>query len=279
MCATGYNYAPHIMKTHLTIVHLTQPCAENWDNMTPNNMGRHCAACNKTVTDYSLMRDSELLKILKNQPGTNTCGSFLPHQLHRPLVDNRYKHSFVGILAQRASAILLLLQSLGATALAQQVKKNDTAAVTTRSEKAVTNNKWIKRQIRGKVIDENSKKPFAGIKVQVKGTHIFTVTNFRGVFKIDLPDTLQMDEVIIKCQTQNTTHNSYFFSQRIISKEELVSGETIIIHPAYNIPINSTRLTGMYSTSITEKGLSENHTPALRKKTYLDSIRNLIKKQ
>ena len=29
------------------------PCHENWNEMTPNEMGRHCTVCSKTVKDFT----------------------------------------------------------------------------------------------------------------------------------------------------------------------------------------------------------------------------------
>lgn len=34
---------------------INKPCHENWDAMTPNERGRHCASCNKTVVDLTAM--------------------------------------------------------------------------------------------------------------------------------------------------------------------------------------------------------------------------------
>lgn len=70
-------------------VRLSFQCSENWDEMTPEAKGRHCLSCNKTVIDFSLMKDEEIVKyILANK---NTCGRFQSHQLGRPMLISNYK--------------------------------------------------------------------------------------------------------------------------------------------------------------------------------------------
>ena len=32
-------------------MHIAKPCHEDWNRMSPNDQGRHCAACEKTVVD------------------------------------------------------------------------------------------------------------------------------------------------------------------------------------------------------------------------------------
>ena len=70
-------------------VRLTFQCSEDWNKMTPNETGRHCMACNKTVIDFSTMRDEEIVQyLLKNK---NSCGRFQKTQLNRPIVFFNHK--------------------------------------------------------------------------------------------------------------------------------------------------------------------------------------------
>jgi len=57
------------------------PCHENWNNMTPENQGRFCMSCQKTVVDFTAMTDYELIQYFKKVKG-NTCGRFTEDQLH-----------------------------------------------------------------------------------------------------------------------------------------------------------------------------------------------------
>ena len=53
--------------------------------MTPVNAGRHCAACEKTVVDFTLKTDAEILAFLAGATSGRTCGRFAAGQLERPL--------------------------------------------------------------------------------------------------------------------------------------------------------------------------------------------------
>jgi len=70
--------------------------------MTPQEKGRFCCSCNKTVVDFTKMKNEEILSYLKNQPG-KTCGYFLPHQVevkrpkHHQFLLNWYENTQNGI--------------------------------------------------------------------------------------------------------------------------------------------------------------------------------------
>ncbi|MBD2723047.1 carboxypeptidase-like regulatory domain-containing protein [Hymenobacter armeniacus] len=70
---------------HSLSIQIPQPCHESWDAMTPATQGRHCAACQKTVVDFTLKTDAEILAYLATAAGGPTCGRFAAGQLERPL--------------------------------------------------------------------------------------------------------------------------------------------------------------------------------------------------
>lgn len=71
------------MKNNISI-HIPTPCHENWDAMTPQQQGRFCQSCAKTVVDFTAMTDNEVLNYFTKASG-NTCGRFTANQLQRPL--------------------------------------------------------------------------------------------------------------------------------------------------------------------------------------------------
>ena len=64
---------------------IPQPCSESWAAMTPTAAGRHCAACEKTVIDFTQKTDADILAYLAQAAGARTCGRFAAGQLDRPL--------------------------------------------------------------------------------------------------------------------------------------------------------------------------------------------------
>ena len=42
---------------------ITNPCDEKWENMQPDELGRHCIFCNKTVVDFTLLDDEAVKNI------------------------------------------------------------------------------------------------------------------------------------------------------------------------------------------------------------------------
>ena len=83
-------------------VTVNNPCSQKWDSMNPHGEGRFCESCNKTVVDFTKMKNEEILSYLKNQPG-KTCGYFLPHQVevkrpkHHQFLLNWYEKTQNGI--------------------------------------------------------------------------------------------------------------------------------------------------------------------------------------
>ena len=67
-----------------SFITLPQPCPANWAAMKPTAAGRHCAACQKTVVDFTQKTDAEILAALRQAAGP-TCGRLRPDQLDRPL--------------------------------------------------------------------------------------------------------------------------------------------------------------------------------------------------
>jgi hypothetical protein len=61
-------------------IQIPQPCRENWNAMKPNESGRFCNSCSKTVVDFSKMSDVEVQKYLQNA-AKDVCGYFRHDQV------------------------------------------------------------------------------------------------------------------------------------------------------------------------------------------------------
>jgi hypothetical protein len=59
------------------------PCSENYDQMVPQEDGRFCKQCAKTVVDFTDLSDEEVLNYLSNKPGM-VCGRIQTERLQSP---------------------------------------------------------------------------------------------------------------------------------------------------------------------------------------------------
>lgn len=93
-------------------VHIPKPCGEDWDRMTPETQGRHCANCEKIVTDFTTMSDQELINYLK-KGSEGICGRFRNDQLTRPIQLPKPNHtwSFPRFLVTTATAMFTAIGS------------------------------------------------------------------------------------------------------------------------------------------------------------------------
>lgn len=64
---------------------IADPCHERWDDMQPRTEGRYCGSCQKTVVDFSMMSDLEVLSWFSGT-GRSVCGRFSDDQLKRELM-------------------------------------------------------------------------------------------------------------------------------------------------------------------------------------------------
>lgn len=73
------------------------PCHENWDTMTPDEKGRFCSVCSKTVRDFTTSTDEEIINQVKSEAGI--CGRFTEGQLGRDLSFSVISTFTFGLLA------------------------------------------------------------------------------------------------------------------------------------------------------------------------------------
>ena len=62
--------------------HISKPCHESWDEMTPQSGGRHCKECDKTVKDFTGLTNDEISTYLTEHAGEKICGRFSSDQLN-----------------------------------------------------------------------------------------------------------------------------------------------------------------------------------------------------
>ncbi|WP_138432771.1 energy transducer TonB [Winogradskyella algicola] len=68
------------MSTHYSIS-IPKPCHEDWSKMTPNEKGRFCKSCTKTVVDFTKMSPDAIQHYLHNNKDQRICGHIKQSQL------------------------------------------------------------------------------------------------------------------------------------------------------------------------------------------------------
>jgi hypothetical protein len=65
--------------SRIKTISIPEPCHQSWQQMTEVNNGRQCDHCCKTVVDFTLMSDAEIIRyFLQNR---NVCGRIEQYQL------------------------------------------------------------------------------------------------------------------------------------------------------------------------------------------------------
>jgi hypothetical protein len=169
-------------------VAIPEPCHENWQQMTPNEQGRHCLSCQKTVVDFTFMSDQEILDHI-SRASTNVCGRFTNDQLNKTYKEQKTGRSFSLRYAWNVVVATFLLTGNAAMAQSKnQVKKKE--VVSDRNIKApeiIMGGMAIVipgRKIAGQIIDDSTGNPVGFASVRIKGMRTGISANEAGKFEI-----------------------------------------------------------------------------------------------
>ncbi|WP_426489672.1 carboxypeptidase-like regulatory domain-containing protein [Hymenobacter sp. 102] len=180
------------MSRALTLA-VPQPCHENWQAMTPAAQGRHCAACNKVVVDFTRMTDAEVVAYLTQASG-RSCGRFRAEQLQRPLrvateapVSRRWLAAALAVLGLGAAGPVAA-QTRSAAPQEQRLLLGKPVAPKPASPERV---------IRGRVTDAGSGEGLPGVTVLLKGSHVRIDTQADGSFELTLPELAGQESMLI----------------------------------------------------------------------------------
>jgi len=156
------------------------PCHENWQQMTPAANGRHCAACQTVVVDFTHFTDAELLAYLSQRAGTPTCGRFRAGQLERPLRPVAAISAVSRWRAWLAAAVAVWgLREVAAPVVRAQVPTEQREP-----SKATTAKSLL---FRGRVRHIGSTDMIPGALVQLQGTSLTTTADSVGYFELQVP--------------------------------------------------------------------------------------------
>lgn len=156
------------------------PCHENWAEMTPQEQGRFCNNCQKTVTDFTGMTDAEILAVLAKNGGG--CGRFRVGQLGRemsvpvPLLPAARPHkTWRQVWPLAACFILCVPAVVSATPRAPLVQVVVLPRAPQPADSSIT--------LRGRVVDEAGH-ALQGATVSVDPHRLHAVTDSEGNFTL-----------------------------------------------------------------------------------------------
>jgi hypothetical protein len=205
------------MKTHTLTLQIQNPCHENWDDMLEEEKGKFCLACQKTVVDFTKMRDAEVVNFFSDYIG-NVCGRISKNRLNVPL-SNRVKT--YGSPLHRFAAGLLLSIGLLHPAQAQSLKIKTEQHPVKHQAKEQNQGNGEKKIISGRITDASGKKPLEGVSVQELNSSMAAYTDKNGYYRLELPAS----------ETGKNIQLSFYkagFEEILVSNITIGKNETVI---------------------------------------------------
>lgn len=157
---------------------IPKPCHENWQQMTPVEKGKFCAACQKKVHDFTRATDREIVKAY--EADSKLCGRFLSTQLERELIVPKENKSvwvasiLFGMLFLSDSKVVAQEKPK----IEQSEPKNFIVGKIAQPENHIDN-----KFISGVISDASG--PLPGASIFVKGTNRGTTSDFQGKYTIN----------------------------------------------------------------------------------------------
>ncbi|KUJ60992.1 hypothetical protein AR687_14795 [Flavobacteriaceae bacterium CRH] len=173
-------------------------CDQFWDEMQPNEKGRLCQKCDKTIIDFSKMSFAEIA-IKMSETNNATCGFYLPEQISEIKTSKISLPLSIGITTLIASTSL----ANSDTKEAEKHFSNQANQEKLLSELKIQPNNTIKDSIllRGRIeyYDSISKKNLTDsyAYVVIKETKIGCGTAENGDFKIKYLPNSENDKIIL----------------------------------------------------------------------------------
>lgn len=210
------------------IIQIPEPCQMRLEDMTEVKDGFHCAACQKTVIDFTLLSDSQIVDFFKQAAGKGVCGFFQEHQLNRALVVPE-KSWLNDKVIKRAAAAILIFQSFAQQSFAQ-VRKQPHKTVQAPGKKQALPYYSVK----GRVMDYALMKPVAGIPVRIDSLALEAVSDKNGYFYFKIPRELDLQTVItIQHNTAKQETTTFEIPAQSASLETLLEQALVL----YSYPV------------------------------------------
>ncbi|XZF14343.1 carboxypeptidase-like regulatory domain-containing protein [Chitinophagaceae bacterium MMS25-I14] len=217
---------------------IPSPCAQSWQEMTPDARGRFCNHCRKSVIDFTEWSDKALYSFFENR-NENVCGRFFQSQLNRPLQLPLQRHTKLYQLAVALGLSLILLPSSHIHARPRPPMMEQNTFMQQDSAKSAGHKDSI--TISGTVLD-GQKQPVITALVQLLKNGIpirITQTDIDGAYSIAIDSATQATYSLVfsypeyKKVTIPVTDRRQHINVRFESEGTLLGEMVIIRHYTY----------------------------------------------
>ncbi len=216
---------------------ITSPCYENFNTMIPNANGSFCSSCSKNVIDLSTKTNREVAQFIAQSKDKNICARLNVSQLEQTFEFETHakNHNLKYAVAVAASVLLT-------TSVAAQDNKQPVATFQTCEAKpikhligkvAVQKQKTIVVTIKGFVLDQKTKKPFAAeiypnLSIYAIGTaKNVSIDPKTGAYSLDV----EMNENTKTITIYITSNDIRYSKEFAINPKEKTKTLTILVDP------------------------------------------------
>ena len=187
-----------ISKKKTLILTIPEPCSENFNTMTPVKGGKFCGSCEKTIVDFRMMSDRQIINHYKKNKG-KICGVFNEVQLNRPIpfpMEVQPNRNWKAVVA-----LMTGLLFSGGLAGQSTIPTTENPIVLEQSmikgKQSIEPNQTPIKKLKGIISGADLNEPLIGANVLIKGTTIGVATDLDGNFELSIPNNLTAFEIAI----------------------------------------------------------------------------------
>lgn len=277
---------------------ISKPCAENWENMSPNEKGNYCDLCSKNVIDFTHLSQVEISNEIKKAKG-NICARVTKNQLSTPLLDLNTRKEY-NLPFSNIAAGLMIVTSLTACQtnnteipkVQTEISQNTNTGLNPENRKSnsVSKTDHLKSNaistFEGSITNEdgepvgNAKVIFVTIK-KIIAAH----TSKNGSFSMEIPEGLIDDDNVIRVSFYdiNKEEDEMFWGYEtddyLLSKEELNSNYKITARPAELLLGDIAYYTERIDPVVIDNGLRINYEDFIKAQTGKKSTCSIENKE
>lgn len=172
---------------------IPKPCNEDWNKMTPNQKGKFCSSCSKTVVDFTKKTSKEIEDYLRKKRGQRVCGHFYRKQLDS-IVIQFPEEIFYRSLTFQKLFIVVLLFTMGTTLFSC---KNDTGKIQKIDKIEIIDSVVKTDNIKEVVVNKPVKSILTKDSIKKKSKIVPPPPSIQGITIIETTGELQLEEPIM----------------------------------------------------------------------------------